>query len=420
MSALRLLHEREEGQSAFLVILSLLVVVALFALSLDAGVWYFDHREAQNEAEAAALAAVLELPSADTQAAIDAADEYLVKNGASATTQSSCPLSGTGSGIEFADLTGDGEMDSVTVCIRRSSAVIFSAMSGVTGVRVSASATARIGAVNHSNIMPWAVVAPDPTCTEDANRNCLYDAKGDGDYTDPGDCNDVWTKCPFGVTEDRLFAFKQGTGGNTGILRVCGPGADDYRECLSGENSSGIYEEGDDIVTDLQGGTIANATDVGLQNRAPGEAWDLPTGAQCDVQATPLGNDTQSPGYDPDGKDLAYQKFVSPAPIPECAWRLVPVPIIDYLPPNGGGTVTLLGFAVFGVAKWNSTASQDRYIGNGTQACFEGPNNPNPSYFRCGIVWGYIFSGVMPPDALLSQIGNSNNPFAPLLIALVD
>jgi hypothetical protein len=82
--------------------------------------------------------------------------------------------------------------------------------------------------------------------------------------------------------------------------------------------------------------------------------------------------------------------------------------------------VTIIGFAVFGVAKWNSTTSQDRYIGTGSQACFEGPNNPAAHFYRCGIVWGYIFSNVMLPDSLLSQIGNSNNPFAPLLVALTD
>ena len=37
-----------------------------------------------------------------------------------------------------------------------------------------------------------------------------------------------------------------------------------------------------------------------------------------------------------------------------------------------------------------------------------------------GVVWGYLFTGVTPPDALLNQIGNSNNPFAPNLVALVD
>lgn len=405
---------------AFFVVLVVLIVFAFMGLAYDAGQWYFDHRTAQNQAEAAALAAVLELPATDTSAARTQADQYLTKNGAAATTSGGCPVSGTGSHIEFEDITGDGKYDAVRVCVRRDSPGIFSKLSGISVARVSASAKARTGPVNSTNVMPWAVVAPDPTCTEAANRNCIYDANGDGDLTDPGDCNAPWTTCPFGLTADRLYTFKEGTGGNTGILRVCGPGASDYRDCLSGAAASGIYQVGSTVNTDIQGGTIANSTDVGLQLRAPSSAWDLPGGNVCDVASTPLPSNSQSPGYDPDGKLLAEAKFRNPTTNPQCVYRLVPIPVVNALPPNGGGNVIIVGVASFGVARWNSTSSQDRYIGNATTACYEGPNNPPAGNFPCGIVWGYLFAGVTPPDALLNQIGNSNNPFAPLLVALVD
>jgi len=104
-----------------------------------------------------------------------------------------------------------------------------------------------------------------------------------------------------------------------------------------------------------------------------------------------------------------------------CAYRLVPIPIISSLPPHGGGDVTVLGVASFGVAKWNSTVAQDRYQGTSTSACRNPGTGPLPvGEFKCGVVWGYLFTDVTPPEILLEQIGDSSNPFAPILIALVD
>ena len=418
-------HRDEAGQMAIAMILTLLVVFICFALAFDAGLWYFDHRTAQNQAEAAALAAAQLLPTdaAGLGAATTAAEDWLARNGA-ARTSPDCPAPPPGwagdGHVSFHDSTGDGKYDTVKVCVRRQSNGIFSALSRIDFVYVSATATAMAGPVDATNVLPWGVVAPDPTCTEAAARNCRYDANHDGDYTDPGDCDAPFSVCPFGLTADRLYTFKAGTGGNTGILRVCGPGANDYRDCLAGAASSGFFQAGTTVNVDLQGGTIANATNAGLQSRAPAAAWKLPGAQLCDVASTPLDYTTQSPGYDPDGKALAATKFVNPSSNPQCAYRLVPIPIVSNLPPNGGGNVGVVGVASFGVARWNSTSAQDKYIGSGSVPCYEGPNNPPPTAFGCGVVWGYLFTGVTPPDSLLEQIGDTNNPFAPILIALVD
>lgn len=407
---------------AFAMVIALLVVIMLFGLSADAGIWYLDHRVAQNQAEAAALAGANSLAAtggvtADASSIINAS---LSDNGAPV-AQKTCE--------QFTDANDDGIMDTVRVCVRRQSQGIFTRLSGIEFAWVSASASARYGPVSGSNVMPWAVVAPDPGCTEAANRNCIYDANGDGDLTDPGDCNASFQVCPFGLTEDRLYTFKEGTGGNTGILRVCGPGASDYRNCLSGAASSGFYAVGTQVATDLQGGTIANATDEGLQSRQPAAAWDLPGGNVCNVDSFPSqgagppasATYPQSPGYDPVGKAAATVKFVNPSSNPQCTYRLVPIPIIAALPPQGGGDVNVLGVASFGVARWNSTSSQDRWQGKSSLACRDpGNGQPPAGEFACGVVWGYLFTGVTPPDALLQQIGESNNPFAPVLIALVE
>ena len=72
------LFRQEDGQMAFLLVLVLPVVFLFFALPLDAGIWYLDHRLAQNQVDAAALAAVIALP-ANPNATVDT---WLTKNGA--------------------------------------------------------------------------------------------------------------------------------------------------------------------------------------------------------------------------------------------------------------------------------------------------------------------------------------------------
>ena len=35
--------------------------------------------------------------------------------------------------------------------------------------------------------------------------------------------------------------------------------------------------------------------------------------------------------------------------------------------------------------------------------------------FECQIVWGYLLEGAQPPDFLLEQIIDTDNPYAPVL-----
>ncbi len=60
------LHHKENGQIAILMVMIMPANFLLMALPLDAGIWYLDHRIAQNQVDAAALAAVQHLPAADT------------------------------------------------------------------------------------------------------------------------------------------------------------------------------------------------------------------------------------------------------------------------------------------------------------------------------------------------------------------
>ncbi len=64
-SQLATLRLDERGQVAMLMVMVLPVIFLFFALALDAGLWFLDHRIAQNQADAAVLAAVQHLPAAD-------------------------------------------------------------------------------------------------------------------------------------------------------------------------------------------------------------------------------------------------------------------------------------------------------------------------------------------------------------------
>ena len=146
---------REDGQMAIIMALVVLVIFMVGGLAFDAGLWYFDHRRAQNQADAAALAAVLELPASTTQA-VAQADEFLERNGAQETTAGSCPVAGTGSHIEF-EYGEDGRPRAATVCVRRQSPGIFSALAGIGFAYVSASAKAELVAVT----VPYSLMAMD-------------------------------------------------------------------------------------------------------------------------------------------------------------------------------------------------------------------------------------------------------------------
>jgi len=128
-------HRDDSGQMAILFVLTLLVVFIFFALAFDAGLWYFDHRTAQNQADAAALAAVQELPATDTSKATAAADDWLTKNGSNP---------GERYCLDYSDRNGDGKPDTVRVCVRRESPGIFAALSKIKSVWVSAAATATV------------------------------------------------------------------------------------------------------------------------------------------------------------------------------------------------------------------------------------------------------------------------------------
>jgi Flp pilus assembly protein TadG len=391
-------HRDDSGQMAILFILTLLVVFIFFALAFDAGLWYFDHRTAQNQSEAAALAAAQELPNTDTSGATAAADEWLAKNGSGA-DERYC--------LDYSDRSGDGKFDTARVCVRREAPGIFAALSGIKSVWVSAAATATVGRVTMSNVMPWGIVPPDPTCTADAGRECQNPFNTDGVMADCG----TFEECPWGLDMNRLYPFKLSshiTPGNFGAIAACGNGATNYRDCITGQTVSGFWEEDETVQVDPQTGNLGQNTNVALADRYAQDGADGTY--DCDITSKP----DAVTGLDPVGKALAQDKFVD-NPQPGCDSRLVVVPVIDHFPQGHSDSIQVLGVATFGIAKWDRNSPWGDALGTVDSEC----GQASGSGFDCGMVWGYLMKDAQPPDFLLEQIG-SDNPLAPLLIALVD
>jgi hypothetical protein len=190
------LRHEDSGQMAIAMMFGLIFVFFVIAFALDAGLWYFDHRWAQNQAEAAALAAVDALPSSSVgtrQAAIDKADLSLERNGIPATAipvQRVCPIDASDTQNLPATPTTN-LIDSARVCVRRPSPVIFAKLAKIDQVYVSAAARAQVRMVP----LPYAVMAmqscsPNPSITVDVGTvvNLLG---GGGTYTEAANCSNA-------------------------------------------------------------------------------------------------------------------------------------------------------------------------------------------------------------------------------------
>jgi len=147
------LRRDEGGQIIILMVLVLPVIfIIIFGVVVNTGVWYLDHRIAQNQVDAAALAAVQALPAENTgdgSPATKRVRKWLEKNGSGPGDLSSCPESFppplvVRPGVEYSDRfpigEPDGLFDTVRVCVRRKSPAVLNV--GIPFVYVSASATA--------------------------------------------------------------------------------------------------------------------------------------------------------------------------------------------------------------------------------------------------------------------------------------
>ena len=289
---LAILRPNERGQVAILMVMVLPVIFLLFALAFDAGLWFLDHRMAQNQADAAVLAAVQHLPDADPgpgSPATKAVHKWLKKNGSNPGQLKSCPESipaphlvvGSG-GLEYYDLHPksfpDGQYDTVRVCVRRESPVIFAQLASLESMFVSAGATAKVAPAGMANVLSWGIVPPDPDCGIAWPDVCENDLDSEGmipcGVYPPALPGEVM--CPWGLDLDKLYAFKIGdpdtyTPGNFGALASCGVGISDYVACIDGETNSGFYAAGETVNVGAQTGDGGATTASALNTRYAAE-----------------------------------------------------------------------------------------------------------------------------------------------------
>ncbi|HXH22375.1 MAG TPA: pilus assembly protein TadG-related protein [Dehalococcoidia bacterium] len=276
----------ERGQTALSILLMTLGVFIFAALALDAGLWYFHHRTVQNQADAAAHAAVLNLPESTAEATASAI-AWLKQNGVPDPVADAAEV---GTGTDCGDMAiasgQDGRAkilfsdanNAVKVCLRMRSGVFLSGLAGITEAIVSASAKARVQVIPS----PYSLMSMYP-------GGCLPQAEfwatgsgagvrvtgGGSTYTDSSCCPNALSATGGGVIESGGNDVPNGCGQGSGITPPPNTEAEDLDDPfaqlqdppVSGINSMPCRTQ------DASGQPIPNTINSGT--------WELLPGRYC-------------------------------------------------------------------------------------------------------------------------------------------
>ena len=363
----RSLRNGESGQALVLGVGLFVLALAALMITADIGYWSGDKRDAQNDADAIALAAAPELP--DTDLAIVAGEDWAVNNNidpASQMTPPPCPDGALQGNFCFIDMNGDDEPDKVRVQVSRPSKNWLGGAFGLPVPTIDPTAAAGRQYAVGACIMPWGIIAGN---------------------TDPLD--------HYGLDPTALRVFQDTNSnapGNYGAVAIYGNGNDTYVDLIHGvcepENNScaidAVLQEGEILEdcrakTGRMGATTANALDDfygPTDGGSPGP---------CDAQT--------------------YDEAVAKVQTSLCLPRAVPLAIINAFPPQGSSTdIAVYGIANFYLAGWDKQGNGDDSDGVPVD----------------GYVWGYLMESMPANPAWDIEWGNSNNPFAPIVITLVE
>ncbi len=99
-----------------------------------------------------------------------------------------------------------------------------------------------------------------------------------------------------------------------------------------------------------------------------------------------------------------------------------PLVPLQSMPTNGCGNCSLkvLGVATFAMVSWNRDNNKDAWGTESSECTPQQGGQPPPDEFDCGMVWGFLMEDITPPQYLLQRISGTGNPYAQLLIALID
>jgi len=196
-----LIRKNERGQAVALMVVSMVVLLGMAALVVDAGAWWRDKRRLQGTADAAALAGAQQLPN-DPSGARTMAMNYANQNG------------GDVAGADITVSTSSAANDTMTVTARRNDPGFFSNILGIGSANISARAKARVGPPAAARFVAPMVVS----CDHPLIQNCA------GDHTPT-----------FGVV-DQLDFDKMGAPGAFGMLNLDGgngtPGASEEADWI--------------------------------------------------------------------------------------------------------------------------------------------------------------------------------------------
>jgi len=318
-SLLKSARRDERGQLITMAAGAIVVVIGFTALAVDIGFLTYSKREAQNDADAMALAAVRELaPNGTTteperqEAAEDVARDWADKNDvAEAEIQDiSFNTSCSGSLPQGAK--------TVTVRLRRTRSTFFARIFGIDSGDVNVCATARVGqAQGGPGLMPFGVLYNDPNVPSPPDPPfCYYNGN-----------DDFWgTECTtkiFNPGNNEVWAP-----GNVGLMRLDDPAGNSgnwgWDECDTSDNNSGMSEVRDNI----ENGSECGYAPEDVIRTKPGGSGN-PT---CDELGELLDGNTQSPSdvFKDSNGDGTYDVVDTDSP------RYALVPVL-YVPPGATG-----------------------------------------------------------------------------------
>ena len=369
-------HRREHGQIVVLAALLMTAMLGFTAVAVDVGFYMRNLRDGQNDIDAAVLAGAQELldDPTNTAAAVDRAEEWAIRNGVDVEEDLEC--------CTFSDRNNDGEIDTISGRIERSSDTLFARVLGLESLPVERESTARVVHAQGATVCPWGLV-------------------GDESDTDPSDGSYL------GVVPGEVYALKVTTGlqteGNFRVIDLGQSGADGYQALIeAGCTAEGVrvWSEGDQILTDTKPGNMGNPTRKALNNYYEYELSDGTSDSLgygwCDVAF-------QLDPADPTRGTVvgAYNPYLPPGaragcernPLTGGMGRVVLIPIIDHVPNGASEPVEILGLASLYIAYWDRT----------------GPPADTQVY---GI---FLDQADVSPKHL---VGESDNPLAPLRVVL--
>ncbi len=380
----------QRGQVLVMGVGVLIMSLGVIMISVDVAWWLRDKRDAQNDVDAIALAAVQEIGDPlDRDLAVATGLDWADFNGLDPSELGTpdCSDGILHSDFCFIDLNSDGTDDMVRVKVSRPSNSFIAAAVGVDSPTLNPSAAAAKIRAFGACIMPWAI---------DAHP----------DFEDPEAYGDVWGVLGDPPDPEQLFVFQLSPGGgfagddsasgNFGALGVYGANDADYtdtiiNECGSKDQSacdsdSQVVVPGETLGCDIQTGNLGATTNKALNNRADRFGETSPY-TDCDAGS--------------------YSDALTKAN--SCQGRLVVLAIIKDFPEQGSDIIDIYGIANFYIAGWDRCAPFND--GN----CFG--TIPDE-----GIVWGYLLLEELggTPAWKFDFTQTSNNPFAPVIVALVE